>query len=871
MGQSLKDSLIAEGNRYFDKSHDYWDLSNLDSCFFYTSKALNSYKKASSHDNMVKCFNGLSSLSGYEGRFQKQKEYLDSAMAYIDEDSITINAVEAHYNFAGYLESIHLLEEAESRYSLTSKLAKDLALDNLILHILHNNLSYLFLRLKNYKSAIDEIEIAINFIKEEKDLSFYHVRSLINKANIYSEVGESQKAFEALTMAKEVVLQGKKEDQAQFEYELILEEAKIHFKTKQYAKCLEKISLCDIEGLKKTSSTHYLKLLRLRDLSRIKLSLPIIKENEYLDSLFQYPHINILSIQEYFGELAMMYLKNGHITKVKTKIDKLIEKTSTFKSKLPPGNLAYQMAILNQCAYQIKIASEVDAIYSKKQLNEICTNLIDAAYQLRRISFFSDVKTEWSEKIEELLPNILKLSHQKQLSDKTIIDISELIKQRNANESISQHAKGKGSKIFQEIKALESLIAKYEEHQLTHYDENPDEENRIALSNLRKELRTKIQSFKEEHEELYNKVYVEQNVSIEHLQKQLSDEELILTYLKTENHLCVCKIDNSLSICNTKPYNPSSHLSDLFSLLENGESSLGEYKKLATKVYQQYLKPYIKDEIKKVVIIPHGTLSYLPFHALVDEDENYILEDLSFNYQLNLNLMSSTSLRRQNTIDEVNVYIDTSSVASALHCSEKEISGIKQAKVNIKTELNQLLEEHNKNRIIHVIAHASANNENLSGEISEGESMLSGLRIKNGNIESDLIILSSCDSGIGVNTLGEGVSSLNSAIFHNNIGSSISSLWKIDDCSTSEILSTFYKHISTHDKDESLRKAMLHYIKEAHPSRRHPYFWAGLVQYGNTDSISFKSTSSNKYIIGSLIISAMLFLLWLYLKPVSLT
>jgi len=145
--------------------------------------------------------------------------------------------------------------------------------------------------------------------------------------------------------------------------------------------------------------------------------------------------------------------------------------------------------------------------------------------------------------------------------------------------------------------------------------------------------------------------------------------------------------------------------------------------------------------------------------------------------------------------------------------------------------------------------------------------MLSGLRIKNGNIDSDLIILSSCESGIGINTMGEGVSSLNSAIFHNNIGSSISSLWKIDDCSTSEILSTFYKNISTHDKDESLRKAMLAFIKEAHPSRRHPYFWAGLVQYGNTDLINFKSTNSYKYLIGLLLIVVLFSFYWFFLKP----
>jgi len=847
--QSWQDSLIVEGNRYFDKSHDFWDLSNLDSCFYYTAKALNSFKQAESSDNVIMCYNGLSSVSGYQGKFLKQIEYLDSALLYINQDSITINAVEANYNYASYLESINLLEAAEKRYLLTSKFAEDISLDNLILHTLHNNISYLFLKSKNYKSAIDEIEIAIELIKNEKNTSFYHVRSLISKANIYSEINNYEEAFEALELAEKVSNQGKKEDRSQLKNEILLEKAKIFFKTLQFAQCLDILDLCDAKKLKKTP-TVYFKFLRLRILSKMKLTSPLIGEsNEYLDALFEYPKRNIDYIQEYLGELALTNVRKGLISETKANIQKLTDETSKFKNELQTTNIAFQKATLTQCAYELKIGSKIETFYNNDQLNDICINLLNAAHQLRRISYYSNVKTEWSEKIEELLPYILILSSGQKISDNIIINVSELIKQRNANERSALLKKAKDSELFSDIKRKEALIAKYEEHQLVNTDKKEIEENRLTLSKLRQELSYKFQLLKKQLPDLYEKVYLDHNVTISEIQKLLNHDQVVLNYLEFEQYLCVCSIEKDKSECKTiENQNLSADIKKLLSLLENENSKRSKYKSLSNKVYQQLLSPHLKLNTKKVIIIPHGLLSFLPFHALVNNEGNFTLSDYTFNYQLNLNLLLATSNREQSKIDGINVFQSLSTNENSLICGEKEISNITQAKVNINSNLHQLLTQNESSKILHVIAHASSNNENLSGEISEGKSMLSGLRIKNGNIKSDLIILSSCESSVGINTRGEGVSSLNSAIFHNDIGASISSLWKIDDCSTAEILSTFYKNISSHSKDESLRIAMLDFIAKAHPTRRHPHFWAGLVQYGNTNNVRFKSSSNYNFI-----------------------
>jgi hypothetical protein len=65
----------------------------------------------------------------------------------------------------------------------------------------------------------------------------------------------------------------------------------------------------------------------------------------------------------------------------------------------------------------------------------------------------------------------------------------------------------------------------------------------------------------------------------------------------------------------------------------------------------------------------------------------------------------------------------------------------------------------------------------------------------------------------------------------------VMSLWKIDEKSSAEIITSFYKELAGgSSKSDALRNAKLQHIKET-SSQSHPYFWAGMTLVGDTEPI----------------------------------
>jgi len=112
------------------------------------------------------------------------------------------------------------------------------------------------------------------------------------------------------------------------------------------------------------------------------------------------------------------------------------------------------------------------------------------------------------------------------------------------------------------------------------------------------------------------------------------------------------------------------------------------------------------------------------------------------------------------------------------------------------------------------------------------------------NLSTEMVVLSACDSGTGKLLKGEGNLSLARGFFNAGCKSALMSLWCVDDCSTSEIMSYFYANLKDHqEKDQAIRNAKIEYLKKASKSKRHPVFWAPFITYGKIDAIEVNSVS----------------------------
>nr|WP_321232834.1 CHAT domain-containing protein [uncultured Psychroserpens sp.] len=191
-----------------------------------------------------------------------------------------------------------------------------------------------------------------------------------------------------------------------------------------------------------------------------------------------------------------------------------------------------------------------------------------------------------------------------------------------------------------------------------------------------------------------------------------------------------------------------------------------------------------------------------------------------------------------------------------------------------KQIFTQQAKEH---KIIHIGTHAESNNvspelsrlifaKNMNDTISSEDNSLYTYEIYNQNLSSNLAILTACETGKPTYQAGEGMISLAHAFNYAGSESILTSLWKIDEQSSTKIIENFYGYLKKGlTKDEALQKAKLDYITSANGRTLAPEYWAGLVLIGDTAPINLKTTS-NTLIFWILGVIILLFLLWLIFK-----
>ena len=240
---------------------------------------------------------------------------------------------------------------------------------------------------------------------------------------------------------------------------------------------------------------------------------------------------------------------------------------------------------------------------------------------------------------------------------------------------------------------------------------------------------------------------------------------------------------------------------------------------------------------RHLVIVPHGVLHYLPFHALFDGDR-YMIDSFTVSYAPSAGIFALCQQKSARAsgpplilgvpdaqapliLDEVQ------SIARTLPGAELLLG----ANANIEA----LRTTGSHSRILHIATHGTFRQDNpMFSGIRLGDAYLNLYDLYQLQLEADLVTLSGCATGLNVVAAGDELLGLIRGLLYAGAQSLLLTLWNVHDRSTADFMTSFYRRFQEGaNKAVALQSAMQE-LRQRYP---HPYYWAPFVLIGKTSAV----------------------------------
>ena len=296
------------------------------------------------------------------------------------------------------------------------------------------------------------------------------------------------------------------------------------------------------------------------------------------------------------------------------------------------------------------------------------------------------------------------------------------------------------------------------------------------------------------------------------------------------------------------------------------------YSTNAFKLYNLLISPFEKEiEGYRLVIIPDGKLSYLPFDAFLTSPPNtskmdfrdlkYLIYNHAVSYAYSATLLYSYLYNGKRATHSLGAFLPkyTSEIKPKNNINEEQFLALPGASIEvagisklIKSDIfadNKATKQNFKIKacdfdILHLAMHTIINDslpmysKLIFSNNMEDSGALNTYEIYNMNLKSRLTVLSACNTGSGKLAKGEGVMSLARAFLYAGCPSILMTLWNVEDESSAKLMINFYENLlSGYSKDEALKKAKIKHLQTSDPLRAHPYYWLGYVSIGDQNPL----------------------------------
>jgi len=746
------------------------------------------------------------------------------------------------------------IEEA-SRYSSEALTLGQETGDPQLLKIAFGDAAALHMGLGNYYTSLEMLHKSLEIDKDSHDPWRKKNRSLSELSYLYYLIGQHEKA---LDFGNEALKVAEKENDP-----------------KGSASCLNLLGIISAElGERKQALEYYRRAL---DLSRDELDDKAV-QCRVLNNLgfLHYSLSETEEASEHFAKALKLAVMSSSKSIEGTVLSNIA--MMEFESGEVDEAAAHAMSALNIAVATHDISARADAHLILGTIEDLHNGNMTEAYShyreaiksseiLRKNVMLDDLKISFAANNTFFYRPMISLCLRMGRID-DVFEYIERSKSRALADMLSSALDSIGSKNLspEQSKEISNLKARLEwlRRQLSAIASGEDKGPSDSRSEILEELKTAERHYIDTFEAL--KIKDPEWISlasidvadISTVRNGLDDETIMLEFYQTGEDLLIIVVGKDF-----QPYpirvemEVEREAERVFGLIESLSSGndldarshgyIKEVRQPLSHFFDLLLEPVFHGlgNFKRLVIVPHCFWHYLPFHALYDKhSEEYLVDKLAISYA-----PSATAFKlccRGDTPEYGSVLI-LANPTGDLPYAEEEAERI-SARFGTNGEVNiykkdkatfDLLSKQRGCDVIHLACHGYFRGDDplfshlLLADQEGGASPVFLPDIFNLRLDASLVSLSACETGLSEFTLGDELIGISRAFFYAGARSVLTSLWTVNDESTSVFMDRFYEGLLSHglSKAESLRLAMRE-LKD-NPEYRHPYFWAPFYLSGD--------------------------------------
>jgi len=233
-----------------------------------------------------------------------------------------------------------------------------------------------------------------------------------------------------------------------------------------------------------------------------------------------------------------------------------------------------------------------------------------------------------------------------------------------------------------------------------------------------------------------------------------------------------------------------------------------------------------------LIIVPHGVLHSIPFHALFD-GQHHLIDWFTISYAPSASAFVFCQEKGVHGWSNDLVVGVPDARAPDIAQEVETVHGLLTGSallVGKEATLGALQEAGRRSRYIHIATHGIFRPDNpMYSGIWLGDSFLHLYQFLELDLPADLLVLSGCGTGMSAVTGGDEQLGFVRGVLLAGARSALLTLWNVHDRSTSEFMQGFYRRLAiSGDKADSLRETLL----DLRDNRGHPYYWAPFCLIG---------------------------------------